>query len=65
MNVDELAETTLSRETRVLKRMTMADGEAAAKAARLFAVLMGNDVATRKDYIIENSGLIDVELLDI
>ena len=65
MNVDELAETTLNRETRVLKRMTMADGEAAAKAARMFAVLMGNDVATRKDYIIEHSGLIDTELLDI
>jgi DNA gyrase subunit B len=65
MNVDELAETTLNRETRVLKRMTMNDGEAAVKAARLFEVLMGSDVATRKDYIIEHSGLIDTELLDI
>ncbi len=62
MNVDELAETTLNRETRVLKRMTM-DG--AAQAAKLFDVLMGNDVATRRDYIIENSGLIDADLLDI
>ncbi|MFT7600510.1 MAG: DNA gyrase subunit B [Acidimicrobiales bacterium] len=65
MNVDELAETTLNRETRVLKRMTMAHGEQAAKASELFGVLMGNDVATRKDYIIERSGFIDPETLDI
>ncbi len=65
MNVEELAETTLNPATRVLKRMTMQHGEQAAQAAELFDVLMGNDVATRKDYIIENSGLIDQELLDI
>ncbi|MFV0260658.1 MAG: type IIA DNA topoisomerase subunit B [Acidimicrobiales bacterium] len=65
MNVDELAETTLNRETRVLKRMTMTDGVAASRAAQLFSVLMGNDVATRKDYIVEHSGLIDADQLDI
>ncbi|MEM9561935.1 MAG: ATP-binding protein [Actinomycetota bacterium] len=65
MNVDELAETTLNRETRILKRMDMDDGRHAEKAARLFEVLMGNDVATRKDYIVSNSGLIDQDLLDI
>jgi DNA gyrase subunit B len=65
MNVDELYETTLNPLTRVLKRMTMNDAEAARKAAKLFDVLMGNDVATRKDYIISNSGLIDQEMLDI
>jgi DNA gyrase subunit B len=65
MNVDELAETTLNRETRLLKRMTMADAEGATRAAKLFSVLMGNDVATRRDYIIDKSGLIDKDLLDI
>jgi DNA gyrase subunit B len=65
MNVEELYETTLNPLTRVLKRMTMNDAEAARKAAKLFDVLMGNDVATRKDYIISNSGLIDQEMLDI
>ncbi len=65
MNVDELAETTLNPATRVLKRMTMTDGAEAVQAAELFSVLMGSDVATRKDYIVENSGLIDQELLDI
>ena len=62
MNVEELAETTLNRETRVLKRMTMHE---ATKAAKLFDVLMGSDVATRRDYIIRNSSLVDAELLDI
>ena len=65
MNVDELAETTLNRETRMLKRMTMTDGRQALEAAQLFSVLMGSDVATRRDYIIENSSFIDKEMLDI
>ena len=65
MNVEELAETTLNRESRVLKRMGMSDGREAEKASRLFEVLMGSDVATRKDYIVSNSSLIDQELLDI
>ncbi|MGI9594679.1 MAG: toprim domain-containing protein, partial [Acidimicrobiales bacterium] len=65
MNVEELAETTLNRETRVLKRMGMSDGREAEKAARLFEVLMGSDVATRKDYIVSNSSLVDQDLLDI
>ncbi|MEM7273921.1 MAG: DNA topoisomerase IV subunit B [Actinomycetota bacterium] len=65
MNVEELAETTLNRETRVLKRMGMEDGKRAEKAKRLFDVLMGSDVATRKDYIVSNSSLVDQDLLDI
>ncbi len=65
MNVEELAETTLNQESRVLKRMTMKHGEEATEAANLFSILMGNDVATRKEYIVDNSGLINPELLDI
>ncbi len=65
MNVDELADTTLNPTTRVLKRMTMSDGAEAAKASEMFSVLMGVDVATRKDYIVKNSSLVNQELLDI
>ncbi len=65
MNVDELAETTLNPATRILKRMNMDDGKEAQRAAKLFDVLMGSDVATRKEYIVSNSSLIDQELLDI
>ncbi len=65
MNVDELAETTLNPATRVLKRMGMDDAKRAKKAGELFQILMGNDVATRKEYIVSNSSLIDHDLLDI
>ena len=65
MNVEELAETTLNPETRILKRMTMTDGKQAANAAKLFDTLMGSDVADRRSYIIKNSSLVDSELLDI
>ena len=65
MNVEELAETTLNPETRVLKRMTMRDGKQATEAAKLFTTLMGSDVADRRSYIIKNSSLVDSEFLDI
>jgi len=65
MNVEELADTTLSPQTRVLKRMTMNDGAQAADAAKLFDTLMGSDVASRKKYIISNSTLINQDHLDI
>lgn len=65
MNVEELAETTLNPATRVLKRMGMEDAKRAKKAGELFQILMGSDVATRKDYIVSNSSLIDHDLLDI
>jgi hypothetical protein len=31
----------------------------------MFEVLMGSDVANRRDYIVSNSSLIDAEILDI
>ena len=65
MNVNELRDTTLDPSTRVLKRLTMADAEHAVEAAKLFEVLMGSDVATRRDYIVNNSNLIDSEALDV
>jgi len=65
MDVDELAETTLDIDSRVLKRMTMDDGAEAAEAAERFETLMGSDVARRKKFVIENSTLIDREALDV
>ena len=65
MNVDELADTTLNPTTRILKRMTMTDGQEADSALKMFSVLMGSDVADRKEYIIKNSSLIDQGSLDI
>ncbi|MDH3754968.1 MAG: type IIA DNA topoisomerase subunit B [Acidimicrobiia bacterium] len=65
MDVDELAETTLDPDTRILKRLTIDDGEQAEQAARMFDVLMGSDVARRKDFLLRNSTLVDPEALDI
>ena len=65
MNVEELAECALDPETRILRQLTMAEGREAKKAAELFDVLMGADVARRRDYLVANSSLLDPDALDI
>ena len=65
MNVNELAECALDRDSRVLRRLTMEDAKQAKEAARVFDVLMGSDVAQRRDYLIRNSALLDPGALDI
>ncbi|MFM7718144.1 MAG: toprim domain-containing protein, partial [Actinomycetota bacterium] len=60
MDADQLWETTMNPETRVLLQVTMED---AATADRLFTVLMGEDVAARKDFIETNARL--VQNLDV
>jgi DNA gyrase subunit B len=65
MNVDELAECALDRDSRILRRLTMADAEEAQEAARIFDVLMGSDVGQRRDFLIEHSTLLDPDALDI
>lgn len=54
MDADQLAETTMSRAHRTLRRVRVTDAEA---ANRVFELLMGNDVAPRKDFIIAGQGL--------
>ncbi|CAN5539229.1 DNA topoisomerase IV subunit B [soil metagenome] len=54
MDADQLAETTMSRQHRTLRRVRVADAES---AATVFELLMGNDVAPRKDFIIAGQGL--------
>ena len=65
MNVDELAECALNPETRILRKMTIQDAQAAEAATQMFATLMGSDVEARRDYLTTNSTLIDQEALDI
>ena len=62
MNTDELAHCALDPATRTLRRITVAD---AAAARRLLEVLMGADVAQRRDYIGRHSSLVDPATLDI
>ena len=48
MNPDQLWETTMNPQTRVLKRVIIEDAE---EASRMFDVLMGEDVPPRKKFI--------------
>jgi DNA gyrase subunit B len=61
MDADQLAETTLDRSKRKLRRMTVDDGE---EAANTFEMLMGTDVAARKEFIVEYGGLLDPTRID-
>ncbi len=54
MDADQLAETTMSRAHRTLRRVRVEDADA---ANRVFELLMGNEVAPRKDFIIAGQGL--------
>lgn len=48
MNAEQLWETTMNPETRTLKQVTI---ESAAEADRIFAMLMGDEVAPRREFI--------------
>ncbi len=52
MNAEQLWETTMSPETRTLKQVTI---ESAAEADRVFAMLMGEEVAPRREFIEKNA----------
>ena len=65
MNVDELAHCALDPETRVLRRLTLEDAKAAKQAAAMFDVLMGTDVSRRRDFLLEKSGFVDPDVLDV
>jgi DNA gyrase subunit B len=61
MDADQLAETTMDPRHRTLRRVTLKDAEV---AERVFDLLMGNDVAPRKDFIIDSAASMDHERID-
>ncbi|MFP5336303.1 MAG: type IIA DNA topoisomerase subunit B [Actinomycetes bacterium] len=61
MDADQLAETTMDPRHRTLRRITVTDAEA---AERVFELLMGNDVAPRKDFIVAGSQALDRGRID-
>ncbi|GAA4766339.1 DNA gyrase/topoisomerase IV subunit B [Microbacterium gilvum] len=61
MDADQLAETTMQRDGRLLRRVRMEDAEA---AGRVFEMLMGNEVAPRREFIIDSADRLDREAID-
>ena len=59
MNPSELWETTMDPARRVLKRVNVGDAEA---ADRIFDILMGTDVASRKSFIQSNAKLANLDV---
>jgi DNA gyrase subunit B len=61
MDPDQLAETTMHPATRTLRRINEGDLDA---AERVLELLMGNDVAPRRDFIVSSASRVNKELLD-
>jgi DNA gyrase subunit B len=61
MDAKQLAETTMDRRHRTLRRITIDDAEA---ASGVFELLMGSDVAPRKEFLVQGAYDVDVEALD-
>ena len=64
MDAHQLAETTMEPEHRTLRRITTADAESLTRASSVFELLMGNDVAPRKDFIVAGAHRVDAEAID-
>ena len=64
MDADQLAETTMDPAQRTLRRITLADEAALVEAERVFELLMGTDVAPRRDFIVDGAQSFNRELID-
>lgn len=61
MDAEQLATTTMERGGRLLRRVRMEDAEA---AGRVFELLMGNEVAPRREFIVDSSDRLSRESID-
>ncbi len=61
MDAKQLAETTMDPRHRTLRRITVDDAES---ASGVFELLMGSDVAPRKEFLVQGAYDVDVEALD-
>ena len=61
MDADQLAETTMVRDRRALRRVTVQD---AAAAENVFELLMGNEVAPRRDFIVDSADGFERDRID-
>jgi DNA gyrase subunit B len=61
MDAEQLASTTMDRQHRTLRRVNLADAE---NAGRVFELLMGNEVAPRKEFIVDSATGLSRERID-
>ncbi|GAA2859129.1 DNA topoisomerase IV subunit B [Streptosporangium fragile] len=61
MDADQLAETTMEPRHRTLRRVRIEDAEA---AESIFDLLMGSDVAPRREFIVGNAAEVDRDHID-
>jgi DNA gyrase subunit B len=61
MDADQLATTTMDRGGRLLRRVRLEDAEG---AGRVFELLMGNEVAPRREFIVDSSDRLSREAID-
>jgi DNA gyrase subunit B len=61
MDAKQLAETTMDRRYRTLRRITIDDAES---ATEVFELLMGSDVAPRKEFLVQGAYDVDVDAID-
>ncbi|MER5360136.1 DNA topoisomerase IV subunit B [Streptomyces sp. NPDC002785] len=61
MDADQLAETTMDPRHRTLRRINLSDLEA---AEQVFDLLMGNDVAPRKEFVSSSAATLDRSRID-
>ncbi len=59
MNAEELWETTMDPERRILKRVTIEDAQ---DADKIFDILMGTDVPSRKSFIQSNAKMANLDI---
>ena len=62
MDADQLADTTMNPRHRMLRRITIDDAET---ASRTFELLMGNEVAPRKEFIVAGAYQLDEDRIDV
>ncbi|MEU1390377.1 MULTISPECIES: DNA topoisomerase IV subunit B [unclassified Nonomuraea] len=61
MDADQLAETTMDPRHRVLRRVRIEDAEG---AEAIFSLLMGSDVAPRREFIVSSAAEVDRDHID-
>ena len=64
MDAHQLAETTMDPLRRTLRRIRMEDEQALMEAEAVFELLMGNDVAPRREFIVEGAAAVDRDRID-